>query len=972
MKISPKDPFKVVYSLYQHEYLGFLFESFIVELDQEGRLSLKHQNISSLSAVDFSDGLDDTDHELIALMDEIQQDVVIKKFAEKRIHPREFFPKLYHPEKGDKGLQELVNQYLESRRGEILQRLRGKAVFEMGNDGEPTAKELNVPKEGASILFHLWKNDDNTHYYPTIKFEGEKLEFRQRGARILCSHPAWMLLENTIYHFEKKVDGKKLRPFIKKKFIAIPEKLEEEYYQSFVGPLIAQFDVIAHGMEIHQERSEPSSTIRISEYAQQSGKLFGGGDQAGEESKNFLVELSFRYGEFLIPGHEDIQKRVKISRDNGHYVFHKVRRDFELEENMEKKLKKLGLDLKSFKTLMPKSEFQSWLRLNEKKLDKLGIEICQDKSESKKYFLGQSNVDLDISESEDWFDLDAKVRFGEYVFKFTDLRPYILNGVAEFPLPNGEVAIIPEEWFVQYSDLFTFSESSSEEQLRIQKHHLGMVMELKEGNLAKVTIDRKLEKLRDQEFDQEYELPKEFRGELRGYQRAGYNWLRFLEAYHLGGCLADDMGLGKTVQTLALLQRIKETNPGKTSLMVMPTSLVYNWLREAEKFTPQINILNYTGTYRKKDPDQFKEYDVVVTSYGTARIDTEILNAFPFYYAILDEAQAIKNPGSNIFQSVIQLNARNRLTLTGTPLENTSLDVWSQMAFINPGLLGGEGFFKKNFQIPIEKNHDEVKTKKLNALIKPFVLRRTKEQVARELPEKVEYVKYCMMTEEQESKYEEVKSVIRNRFLESPENQLKGQHQILLLQGLSQLRQLANHPKMVDENFEGESGKMKTLKHMLKSALLEGHKILIFSQFVKHLKIIKSFLDQEGVFYSYLDGGTKNRMGQVELFQEDESVKVFLISLKAGGTGLNLTAADYVFLLDPWWNPAVESQAIDRAHRIGQESNVFIYRFITKGTVEEKIMKLQDKKRGLADALIKTEESFFKSLSREDLEQLFD
>jgi len=281
-------------------------------------------------------------------------------------------------------------------------------------------------------------------------------------------------------------------------------------------------------------------------------------------------------------------------------------------------------------------------------------------------------------------------------------------------------------------------------------------------------------------------------------------------------------------------------------------------------------------------------------------------------------------------------------------------------------------FFKKNFQIPIEKKGDFEKTKKLNALIKPFILRRTKEQVAKDLPSKIENVKYCVMTPEQESKYEEVKSVIRNRFLEAKTTKVKGQLQILLLQGLSQLRQLANHPRMVDEEYEGESGKMKTLSHMLKSALLEGHKILIFSQFVKHLKIVRKFLDQERVLYSYLDGGTKNRMGQVEMFQEDDSVKVFLISLKAGGTGLNLTAADYVFLLDPWWNPAVEAQAIDRAHRIGQKENVFIYRFITKGTVEEKILKLQDRKKGIADALIKTEENFFKALSKEDIENLFD
>jgi SNF2 family DNA or RNA helicase len=974
MKISPKNPFKVVYSLYRHEYLGFLFESFIVELDKEGRLSLKHQNISHYSAEEFSSGLEEIDFELISLMDLIQQEMVIKKFAEKRIPPLEFFPKVFHPEKGNKELQAELRVYLEGKRAAILERIPGKSVFEMGRDGEPTARELNVPKIGASILFHIWKNDENTHYYPTIKFNGEKLEFRQRGARILCNSPAWMLFENTIYHFNDDVDGKKLRPFINKKFISIPEKLEGEYFEKFVAPLIASFDVVAHGVEVKTENRVPRSILRITDFAENTGTLFlGNGNSQPQEKEKFLLEMVFKYGQFLIPGTEDPSKRVKVFKNNGDFLFNKIQRDYDLESRMEVKVRKLGLDIKGFKALIDKSEFQSWLMENLGKLEDYGIEIVQDQALKKKYYLGQSQIDLNIKESEDWFDLKARVRFGEFEIKFTDLSPFILNGISEFPLPNGEIALIPKEWFTQYSDLFTFSEEGvGGQDLKLRKYHLGLVSDLKSGNLAAVTMDRRLEKLINQDLNLKYDFPKKFIGKLRPYQEAGYNWLRFLMENKLGGCLADDMGLGKTVQTLALLQYLKENNIGNTTLMVMPTSLVYNWLREAEKFTPDIQILNYTGTNRNKDSEQFNNYDVVVTSYGTARIDIDILKSFPFFYAILDEAQAIKNPGSNIFQSINQLNTKQKLTLTGTPLENTSMDIWSQMSFVNPGFLGSEIFFRKNFQIPIEKKGDEVKTKKLNALIKPFILRRTKEQVAKDLPSKIENVKYCVMTPEQESIYEEVKSVIRNRFLEAKESKMKGQLQILLLQGLSQLRQLANHPKMVDEGFDGDSGKMKTLSHMIKSALLEGHKILIFSQFVKHLKIVRAFLDNEEVLYSYLDGGTKNRMGQVELFQGNDSIKVFLISLKAGGTGLNLTAADYVFLLDPWWNPAVEAQAIDRAHRIGQRENVFIYRFITKGTVEEKILKLQEKKKGIADALIKTEENFFKALSKEDIENLFE
>jgi len=447
----------------------------------------------------------------------------------------------------------------------------------------------------------------------------------------------------------------------------------------------------------------------------------------------------------------------------------------------------------------------------------------------------------------------------------------------------------------------------------------------------------------------------------------------FLNEFNFGACLADDMGLGKTIQTLALLQHEHETNPQSTSLLIMPTSLVYNWHMEAKKFTPSLKVLIYTGSDRIKNAEHFMQYNLVITSYGISRIDTaKVLSKCYFNYIVLDESQAIKNPNSLISVEVNKLNARKKLILTGTPIENSTLDLWSQLSFVNPGLLGNKKFFTSEYQIPIEKHQDVGKTLRLNNLIKPFILRREKSQVAKDLPEKTISIKYCTLTAKQKDYYESEKALFRNEILDAIENGgLKKSH-IILLQGLTRLRQIANHPVMVDENYEGDSGKLEEIIYMLHNALGKNHNILVFSQFVKHLKIISSHLEEEKIPFAYLDGSIKDRQREVEKFQNNPHINTFLISLKAGGLGLNLTKADYVFLLDPWWNPAAEAQAVDRAHRIGQKNKVFTYKFISKDTLEEKILQLQEAKKKLANELITIEDNFVKSLSKSDIQKLFD
>ncbi|TDQ17213.1 SNF2 family DNA or RNA helicase [Algoriphagus boseongensis] len=978
MIVNSEQPFQIVYSIFSHEYLGLLFESFVVQLDEKDRLSLAYQNISYANAKEFDAGLDKRDYDLIKLMDSMQPEVVVKPYMKKgNLRPKEFLNKIFDPKTEDKKTQDLIFDNLEIKRSKILPLLIGKRLFEMGSDGNPTWKEIQVNPEAATVLFHFHKNPDNTHYWPTIKFKGQRLEWQYKHGYFICKDPAWLIVNDQLFHFEKGIDGKKLQAFLNKKFIVIEKRIEPGYYKGFMKNLITQFEVEAKGFEIKTEQGAPQALLAFSELAYNSSEsIFDQESQIAGESR-IVFELRFQYGDYDFgiqsEGGENSGNSVRLEEKNGTYTFYKTVRTTQVEKKYETILKKKNMVFVHGKFTLPKTQAFEWLGQNEEFLEENKIKILQKASpDGKTYHIGKAQISIEVNENIDWFDVKALIKFGVYLVPFSKLRRLLIQGKTEFELPNGEIAVIPASWFVNYSELFNFIEERSADELVLKKHHLAYARELQNGELIQLNLSLKLERLRNFDSIEEYEVPSTFQGSLRPYQHAGYNWLRFLNEYHFGGCLADDMGLGKTVQTLALLAHEKEENPGFASLLVMPTSLIYNWELEARKFTPELKVLVYSGTQRIKDPWKFRGYDVVLTSYGIVRLDIDILKDFYFNYVILDESQAIKNPGSNIAVAVNKLKCKRRLILTGTPVENGTMDLWSQMNFVNPGLLGNQNVFKKQFLLPIEKQNDKDKASRLHAMIKPFILRRLKSQVAQDLPEKVINVKYADMTAEQEKVYEEVKNYYREKIIGELDGAGRGSQQFTLLRGLTQLRQIANHPKLVREDYKGESGKLEQITYMLQETISEDHKVLVFSQFVRHLNIIRAYLDENKIPYAYLDGATKDRQAQVEKFQNEENIKVFLISLKAGGVGLNLTKAEYVFLLDPWWNPAVEAQAIDRAHRIGQENKVIIYKFITKGSVEEKIMALQDRKLALAGELISNEESFMKSLDNEDIRTLLD
>ncbi|HNT73943.1 MAG TPA: SNF2-related protein [Anaerolineae bacterium] len=609
-------------------------------------------------------------------------------------------------------------------------------------------------------------------------------------------------------------------------------------------------------------------------------------------------------------------------------------------------------------------------------LTRAGFEIYgEDKLKLGRINRNTPTLSLGISSGIDWFELEAVVQYGDQSVLLRDVRSALRKGQRYIKLADGSIGELPETWLARYKRLFEMAEEVADGRLRVADYHLPLLDPLLDAAAAvqaSADFAERRQRLHDFERIAAQPIPAGFVGELRPYQKAGLDWLHFLHYYGLGGCLADDMGLGKTIQVLALLQSLREQNLRQgPSLLVVPKSLLVNWQREAARFTPDLRILEYTGITRAKDPAAFNDYDLVLTTYGVMLRDAESLRQSRFDYVILDESQNIKNPLAKSAKAARMLNAAHRLVLTGTPVENNTFELWSQFAFLNPGLLGNIEYFKREFATPIERHQDEEAAQMLRRLIYPFILRRTKEQVAPELPALTERVVYVDMEPAQRKVYQRTRDYYRQLLLGMIEEQGLDDARMKILEGLLRLRQASIHPALIEPTYHGEAPKFEMVLETLETLRAEGHKALIFSQFVEVLTLLRKQLDAQKVPYAYLDGQTRQRQAQVDKFQEDPKIPFFLISLKAGGLGLNLTAADYVIHLDPWWNPAVEQQASDRAHRIGQDKPVFVYKIITRDSVEEKILTLQERKQHLVEQLISAEGGFFKALTVEDVKALF-
>ena len=590
-----------------------------------------------------------------------------------------------------------------------------------------------------------------------------------------------------------------------------------------------------------------------------------------------------------------------------------------------------------------------------------------------KLYKNAGGLRLEVSSGVDWFDLQGSAEFGDTVVSLPKLLRAIKSGEHTVRLDDGSFGIIPEEWLAKYRLLSGLGDIDSD-RLRFTRPQAGL-LDILLADEPEVRIDPVFERVRDELQGFAGVKPAhpgpDFQGALRDYQREGLGWLQFLQRFGLGGCLADDMGLGKTIQVLAILDMRREERRAANSaqcpsLVIVPRSLVFHWREEARRFAPKLKILEHFGAGRRHPSEHFDDYDLVITTYGTLTRDALHFKNVRFDYCILDEAQAIKNAGTLSAKAARLIHAEHRLALSGTPVQNHLGELWSLFEFLNPGMLGSATVFGS-----VGRNPDAATRAVLARALKPFILRRTKVQVAKELPAKTEQTLYCDLEVKERKLYTELRDYYRSRLLKNGVVEGSGQFKIQVLEALLRLRQAACHPALIDkEKFDQPSAKLDTLLAQVEQVIEENHKALVFSQFTSLLAIVRSRLDVNRIPYAYLDGRTRDRQARVEQFQNDPTTNLFLISLKAGGLGLNLHAAEYVYLLDPWWNPAVEAQAIDRAHRIGQTRQVFAYRLIARDTVEEKVLELQQSKRDLADAIISADNSLLHNLTREDLELL--
>lgn len=692
-----------------------------------------------------------------------------------------------------------------------------------------------------------------------------------------------------------------------------------------------------------------------------------------ELNKSFLVLTpQWQYGQFTI---DDTPEAV-VLRTEGDTQY-EIKRDKEQEKEILTFIRSLHARFAQqrngyFYLPFADAEKNQWFvkcyrKLTDRNIGVYGMDQLQ-------HFRYNTHVPvMDITwkgEDKDAFDLEIKIHYGDIPVALTDVQKALQHKQPHLLLKNGTIGVIPEEWLQKYDLLWKLGQVQKDK-LKLSRLHFTLAQEMAQHTHAEDTLQR-LQRLQTQP-DTHFPVPTTIQAQLRNYQQAGFEWMCLLDAMRWGGCLADDMGLGKTLQTITFLQHLTNKYPGETHLVVCPTSLIYNWESELKKFAPNLRYAVYHGAGRQYDARLWKAHDLIITSYGTVRSDNEIFASHVFGYIVLDESQVIKNPASQTTKALQVLQSRNRLILSGTPIQNNTMDLYAQMNFANPGLLGNQAFFRSEFAQPIDRFADAGKAGQLRRLIYPFLLRRTKEQIAKDLPDKTEIIMWCEMGEEQRQAYNRVRDLYKEKVLNRIKEEGVAASTIYVLEGLTRLRQMCNAPQLVEsEAHITHSVKLDELMREI-SENTGSHKVLVFSQFTGMLQLIANAMEQEGLKFLYLDGSTKaeNRQQLVNQFQQEEEMRVFLISLKAGGVGLTLTAADYVYLVDPWWNPAAEQQAIDRTHRIGQQNKVFAYKMICKDSVEEKILALQQRKKMIADDLISEDTGFVKKLTEDDVAFLF-
>jgi SNF2 family DNA or RNA helicase len=814
--------------------------------------------------------------------------------------------------------------------------------------------DVEIVEEDIDIKFIL--AEENSDFKLEINTENNIIPLVEDGRYIFSNNKV-----NKISHNQSQ----NLKPFIESigiknnNFIKIPEKHKEKFI-SYVYPAIKKIGSISLNKEVEETLYDPGLKINIF---------------LDKINEGIASNVEFVYGDIII---NPFKREYKDERNNNKIILRDIEKENETLSHFEDSEFKVGNE---YIYLDDDDKIFDFIY---NKLDLLS-NICN-------IYYSDDFKTLKINKS---YSISGGVRLKpennllEFKFSIEGITDEELKDVFKsikekkkyHKMKNGTFFSIESDELNKLQKLADYLEieDMSNDKITLPKYKALYIDEyLKESNIKTIKRDLMFKELvqniREPE-DIEYNIPINIDSILRNYQKLGFKWLKTLKNYGFGGILADDMGLGKTIQVLSFLLSEKIENGTQPSLIITPTSLVYNWLSEIQKFTPDLKTVIISGNKEEREEliNNINEYDVVITSYPLIRRDIDSYNDLEFRFCILDEAQHIKNPLSNNAKSVKEIKAQNYFALTGTPVENSLTELWSIFDFIMPGLLYSHSKFVKKFEKPIVKEQDKESLEELRRYINPFILRRLKKDVLHELPEKIESEIVSQLTDEQKKIYLAYLNKIKGEIKEEINaNGIEKSH-IKILAGLTRLRQICCHPSMFIENYEGESGKLLLLEELIKENIDGGHRILIFSQFTSMLGIIKDMLLENNIDYKYLDGSTNiNDRGRlVKEFNEGEGA-VFLISLKAGGTGLNLTGADTVIHFDPWWNPAVEEQASDRAYRIGQKNTVHVMKLITKDTIEEKIYELQQKKKKLIDSIIKPGETIISKLSEEEIKYIFD
>ncbi|KAF2511861.1 DEAD/DEAH box helicase [Flavobacterium foetidum] len=909
------------------------------------------------------DNLDSNSKKILNACESLKPEFIFKKFSAK-IKSAKTIADLQKDSKIEFAIRQHLKFHLSSFYSLIVQE-QFPLSFNLGPEKDFYRSKVGITPLEFEPQIYFSKHEEGITYTLSLK-ENETIFLpMDKNVEILLDEPGWLIIDKKLGQL-KELNAKKLSPFLKKKSIEIPSKLVDNYFKSFIPEIAKKIDIEADGFEVELRDQILSCTMQpvydffkncyyLNLYFDYSGYQF---DASKNKKTHSFVDFSIANEPKII--------QFKRSADEVLYT----------DKLNEIGLSKIKNELFGLNSETENEDPYATLQFvidHKQQLENAGFTIQNLKLESKEIITEGYSISASKDTNGDWFDIKIIITIGDYKINFSEIIPNIKSKERLFALPDGNYFLIPLEWFSKYGSL-----------AKLAKTENGTLL-LRKSNFT--ALDGISEIDNDVISHAEYTASDLLKATLRPYQIDGVKWLLGHFNSNLGACLADDMGLGKTLQTLAVLVSVQEqlgfttktTNfdlfanettierePLK-ALIVLPSSLVFNWFNEAVKFTPHFSKIQYVGNDRKQLISRLDSTDLIFTSYSIIHRDISILEKYDFRYLILDESQYIKNKNSKIFKAINKISTGHKIALSGTPIENSLDDLWSQMQFINPDILGSYAFFMENFKNPIEKKQNEEVLGELKNLIQPYILRRTKEQVLKDLPELTEQIYYCDMDPEQEKLYEKEKSKARNSLLKTDGS---SPDKISIINTLMKLRQLSNHPKMIDQESEIDSGKYIAVTNYLESLVKGKQKAIIFSSFVTNLNFYTDWCKENKIEFCEITGETPSdkREQQVKMFQEKENPLLFFISLKAGGVGLNITKASYVLFLDPWWNPFAEKQGVARAHRIGQLNKVNVIRFISKNTVEEKIIKLQENKKLLSDSLL--EESYINDEIEANLEYI--